>query len=175
MSHQEQHLTYIPLEEGRTFRVLSDIMTFKLGRADTQGAFFLCFDQVPPQGGAAMHRQQGQETFVIFEGELEFSTQDESETSTFTASRGAVVHVPAGIAHAYANISTVPASMLVIFTPAGLTERFFEQIGIPVTDRGNLPPPAFPDPERVQTLLQEHQVQLVMPPSLNTYGDQKTD
>ena len=96
MSHQEQHLTYIPLEEGRTFRVLSDIMTFKLGRADTQGAFFLCFDQVPPQGGAAMHRQQGQETFVIFEGELEFSTQDESETSTFTASRGAVVHVPAG-------------------------------------------------------------------------------
>ncbi len=151
------------LEEGRKFRVLTDLITFKLGGSDTQGTFFLIFDKVEPQGGVAMHRQSGQETFIIFEGELKFTIQQNDEVSTFTASRGAVVHVPAGVAHAYNNTSTSPTSMFVLFTPAGKTEQFFERFGVPVTDEHMIPSPVIPDAETLRIMQQEYNIQLVPP------------
>ena len=163
MNLSEQHVTHIPLENGRKFRVLTDLMTFKLEGSDTQEAFFLIFDKVEPQGGVAMHRQSGQETFVIFEGELEFTIQQNDEVSTFTTSQGAVVHVPAGVAHAYNNISASPTSMFVLFTPAGKTEQFFERFGVSVTDEHAIPSSVIPDAETLQIMLQEYNVQLVPP------------
>lgn len=163
MNNQEQHVTFMHLEEGRKFRVLTDLITFKLGGSDTQGTFFLIFDKVEPQGGVAMHRQSGQETFIIFEGELKFTIQQNDEVSTFTASRGAVVHVPAGVAHAYNNTSTSPTSMFVLFTPAGKTEQFFERFGVPVTDEHMIPSPVIPDAETLRIMQQEYNIQLVPP------------
>lgn len=170
MSEQGQpHLIFLPtLEEGaETYRVLSDLMTFKLSGTHTRGTFFLCFNQVPPQGGAGMHRQKGEETFIIWEGELEFSTQHENTITTFTASRGAIIHVPQGVAHGYRNTNDAPASMLVIFAPAGKAEQFFRTLGVPVADHTHAPLPTPPDLEALQALLQEHQVELVAPPPDN--------
>jgi quercetin dioxygenase-like cupin family protein len=163
MNISEQPITYLSLEEGRKFRVLTDLMTFKLGGIATQEAFFLIFDKVEPQGGVAMHRQSGQATFIIFEGELEFTIQQNDKASTFTASRGAVVHLPAGVAHAYNNISASPTSMFVLFTPAGKTEQFFERFGVSVANEHTIPSPVIPGAETLRIMQQEYDVQLVPP------------
>ncbi|MEO6888575.1 MAG: cupin domain-containing protein [Ktedonobacteraceae bacterium] len=159
---QKQQLIFVPsLEEGPTYRVLSDLMSFPLGSTQTEGTFLLCFNQVPPQGEVAMHRQTAKETFIVWEGEIEFSTLSNGAITRFRAPRGAIVHVPEGVAHAYRNVSEIPASMLVLFMPAGQTEHFFARLGVPVTDRTQPPPPAMPDPVLLQKLLKNSQVQIV--------------
>lgn len=166
MDHSTQPLIVLPPEEGQTFRVLSDLMTFKLVSKQTQNAFFLCFSHVPPQSGVAMHKQAGQETFIIFEGEVEFSTLSEEKIVTFPAPRGTVVHIPEQAPHAYRNVSDAPASMFVLFAPGG-AERFFQQLGVPVTDQTAVQasPRAPFDPELLQKLSLRYGVQLVVPPS----------
>ncbi len=159
---QEQQLIFIPsLEEGPTYRVLWDVMNFPLRSSQTGGAFLLCFNQLPADAQVGMHRQPGQETFIVWEGEIEFSTLSHGDLSTFNASRGAIVHIPEGVAHAYRNISAVPASMLVLFMPAGPTEHFFKRLGVPIVDRTQAPPPTLPDPETLLALLKDYQVNLV--------------
>lgn len=153
-------LILCPAGEGASFRVLSDVMTFKLTGAQTQDALFLCFDQVPPGGGVTMHKQAGQETFLVFEGELEFCTLSEpdGERVIFTASRGDVVHVNEYIPHAYRNTTEVSASMFIFFTPAG-AEQFFQKLGSPIMD-SDVKAPSL-SPELFRDLLQQYGVQLV--------------
>ena len=153
----------LPPEFGQTFRVVTDLMTFKLTSTQTQNAFFLCFHDVPPQSGVDMHTQAGQETFIVFDGELEFSTLKDEEVVKYAASRGAVIHVPEGIPHKYQNTSADPASMVVLFTPGG-AERFFERVGVPIGDHTQASAPLSPDPEEVEKLLRQYKVRLVAPP-----------
>ena len=153
-------LIFHPAGEGPSFRVLSDVMMFKLTGAQTQNAFFLCFDQVPPGGGVNLHKQAGQETFLVFEGELEFCTLSEpdGERVIFTASRGDVIHVNEDVPHAYRNTTNVPASMFIFFTPAG-AERFFQKLGSPTAESDEKVPSL--SPELFRDLLRQYGVQLV--------------
>jgi quercetin dioxygenase-like cupin family protein len=148
--------------EGRTLRVFNDLITIKLRGTQTQRAFSLFFVQVLPGGGVRRHTQLGQETFILFEGELEFSLQDGPTLTTFTATPGTVIHVPEGVAHGYRNASEAPAAFFVFFTPSG-SERFFERLGVPVTDPNHLPAFAFPDPASLGALLEEFGVRIVSP------------
>lgn len=164
MDHAAQPMIVLPPEEGETFRVLSDLMTFKLVSEQTQQAFFLCFSHVPPQSEVAMHKQVGQETFIIFEGELEFSTLSEDKITTFAAPRGTVIHIPEWTPHAYKNASPAPASMFVLFTPGG-AEKFFQRLGTPITDQTPTRTPRALDPDLLNKLSRQYGVQLVSLPA----------
>ena len=164
MNDQAPRVITIPAGAGTpTLRVLGDLITFTLRGDQTRRAFSLFFDQVPPGGEVPAHTQQGQETFIIFEGELEFSAQDGTTLETFTAGRGTVIHVPEGAAHGYRNVSTAPAAFFVIFTPSGASERFFERLGVPTSGPDHLPSFAPPDPQVLAALLEELGIRIVSP------------
>lgn len=146
-----------------TLRMLGDLITFTLSGKQTQRAFSLFFNQVPPGAGVPAHTQLGQETFIMFEGELEFSFPDGTATHTFTATRGAVIHIPEGVAHGYQNTSSASAAFFVIFAPSGMSERFFGELGVPVTGPDHLPLFAPPDPQVLARLAKEVGLRSVPP------------
>jgi quercetin dioxygenase-like cupin family protein len=145
MDDQTLYGTAVRPGEGRTWQVLNDRVTVKLGSAQTQGAFALFFDQVPPGGKVPTHSHGGQETFMMVEGELQFRIQQGAALNAVTATVGTVIHIPAGAAHDYRNVSAATAAFFVLFTPAGASERFFERLGVPVP--GPDDPPAQTQPE----------------------------
>ena len=73
----------------------------------------------------------------MLEGEYEFL--DDGHTIRIGA--GPLIYVPKGNLHAHKNVGDKPGRMLVIQTPGGLHERFFEELGEPATDETKPPAP----------------------------------
>ena len=65
---------------------------------------------------------------------------------TEMASAGATVNIPANAAHAFRNVSELPARLLCMCTPPGL-DQFFLEIGDRVATR-SAPPPVLSEEER---------------------------
>lgn len=158
---------HIAATEGKTLQVLGDRVTIKLGGEETHGAYFLAEDEVPPQGGVPLHSQTTQETFYVLAGTFEFTWQgpEEIQPRSITIATGSVVHIPAGISHAYRNQGGAPGRILFIIAPAGMTERFFEEIGVPVAANAALSqtPAPLPDPERLQAIMRQYGVTVSAP------------
>ena len=96
-------ITILGAGEGRSVGVLGVIITFKLGGAQTEGVFALMFDRVNPHCATPMHRQRGDETFIIQVGELDFHMMQDGSVKTVKVGPGTVIHVPAGLDHGYSN------------------------------------------------------------------------
>jgi quercetin dioxygenase-like cupin family protein len=157
-------IRHIAATEGKTLQVLADRVTIKLGAEETHGAYFLAEDEVPPQGGVPLHSQTSQETFYVLAGDFAFNWQESSDSppSSISLASGSVVHIPAGVFHAYRNRGTEPGRILFIIAPAGMTEQFFEEIGVPVAgDRAGAAP--LPDPERLREIMRRYGVSLHLP------------
>jgi quercetin dioxygenase-like cupin family protein len=158
---------HIAATEGKTLQVLTDRVTIKLGGEETGGAYFLAEDEVPPQGGVPLHSQTTQETFYILAGSFEFTWQGpgEGQPRSISIAAGSVVHIPAGIFHSYRNRGEEPGRILFIIAPAGMTERFFEEIGTPLAANGDLPqtPAPLPDPVRLLEIMQKYGVMVGIP------------
>jgi quercetin dioxygenase-like cupin family protein len=128
------HETYVPPDEGSNLWFLGQLVTFKIhGQSAGAGVFQLI---TPPHRGTPPHRHSAQdETHYILRGQYEFRCAKH----TMRAVTGAVVHVPAGLAHSFSNIGAEPGELLCIATPAGPLERFIEAVGGPITDPGDPP------------------------------------
>ena len=63
-----------------------------------------------------------EETFHVVDGRLQFQVGEEQ----FTATTGAVLHVPAGTPHAFWNDGPAPARMIVTFSPGGFEDYLVE-------------------------------------------------
>jgi len=116
--------------------VVGDTYTILLSGKDTAGQFCLIDMFVPPGGGPPLHRHDFEESFILLEGQLQATFR--GEHTTFAA--GSTIHIPANAPHQFHNISTVPARMLCICSPAG-QEEFFQEIGVLVATRTTPPPP----------------------------------
>jgi quercetin dioxygenase-like cupin family protein len=135
METNGQRAIHVPPGEGEMRWVLGELVTFKIGGEDAEGTFALAEDVVPPQGGPPPHRiTHADETFYVLEGELEFVVGER----TLAATAGSVVYCPRGVLHGFRNVGTTPSRMVVIITPGGL-EKFFKEVGDPVTDRSSPP------------------------------------
>ena len=124
--------TRIVSGEGRSLRVLGELVTCKVTAEQTGGAYSL-FEVVSPPGGVPRPHIQHleDECLYVILGVFEFVEGDE----TFLAGPGSVVYVPKGNLHAYRNASRAAGRLLITQTPGGMHERFFEEIGEPVTER----------------------------------------
>jgi quercetin dioxygenase-like cupin family protein len=123
---ENQAITIAPGAGTKTW-LLGDTYTLKLAGAQTAGAFALLEAVVPPGGGPPPHIHYAEdETFVILEGEILFTTDE----GTIAAPTGTVVHVPKGSKHSYATVGLVPVRMLFLYVPAGM-EGMFDEIGTP--------------------------------------------
>jgi mannose-6-phosphate isomerase-like protein (cupin superfamily) len=142
---ENQAITIAPGAGTKTW-LLGDTYTLKLAGTQTAGAFALLEAVVPPGGGPPSHIHYAEdETFVILEGEIIFTTDE----GTIAASTGTVVHVPKGTKHSYATVGTVPVRMLFLYVPAGM-EGMFDEIGTPAQPGVAAPPSS---PEDVAKLL----------------------
>jgi hypothetical protein len=76
----------------------------------------------------------------VLEGVFEVYGQDESgEKYAIHAEVGDSVHVPSNVPHGFKNVGDQPGRMILTYQPAEPMLTFFEEIGIPMTDRHTLP------------------------------------
>jgi quercetin dioxygenase-like cupin family protein len=130
----------------------------KAGGDRTAGALSLV-EQTARRGVATpLHVQdEDQETFYILDGELTFFVED---GTAIRAQAGDVVHVPAGVPHAF-QVDSETARWLDVTTLQH--ERFFRAAGKPAPTR-ELPPDEPPDIDRVMSLADEYGIRILGPP-----------
>ncbi|MFH7028540.1 MAG: cupin domain-containing protein [Heteroscytonema crispum UTEX LB 1556] len=110
--------------EGSHLTIGNSEVTFKAVGADTHGHLGLFENLIQPGGTAPVlhiHRQM-EEMFYILEGEVEIQIGDR----TLVGQPGAFVLVPRGTPHTFANRGTKPAKLLIMFTPGGEREKYFQ-------------------------------------------------
>lgn len=95
----------------RACNVLGDLIHGKVSATDTNGAFSMVEEVVPPGGGTPPHvHSREDEVFYVLEGECEFWTRE----GTVRAKAGETVHAPRNIPHCFRNVSDHPARMLTL-------------------------------------------------------------
>ena len=115
--------------------LVGDTYTVTVSGADTNGRFCVIDMLVPPGGGPGPHRHDFEETFILLEGEIEFTFRGQ-----ITAARaGTTVNIPSNAPHRFHNAGTAPARMICVCSPAG-NDAFFREIGTPVATRTTPPP-----------------------------------
>ena len=118
--------------DGEPNRAFALPRTFLLTAADTDGAFSLWRETVPPGAGPPLHRHVGQrELFQVASGRLLFACEDERVELT----AGAVILIPPGARHAFVNVGDEAAEIVVTTTPGG-AEGFFREV-----EQAGLEPP----------------------------------
>jgi len=126
-------------EQGQGLWVLGDPYIFKVTGEQTNGQYALAEVTVSPQAGTPPHIHGVEhEAFYVLSGEVTFVHASGAQR----VKAGGFVQIPPGAVHAYKNETASPARMLVLLTPAGF-ERFFQEIGTPISD-APAPPPVTP-------------------------------
>jgi quercetin dioxygenase-like cupin family protein len=113
-----------------------DTYTILIAGADTAERYTLIDMHVPPGGGPPPHRHDFEEMFTVLEGEIELTFRGQQSV----ARAGDTVNVPANAPHMFRNAGDRAARVLCLCSPAG-QERFFAEIGVPVSHRTEAPPP----------------------------------
>jgi len=116
-----------------------DILTFLATTEETDGAYFMLEDALPPGAGVPTHIHHDQaETFYIVEGELEMMLDGEVRQAT----AGDFLHVSKGSPHSFTNRSQSLVKLLATYVPAGNAEKFYREAMDETTNRNATPPSA---------------------------------
>jgi mannose-6-phosphate isomerase-like protein (cupin superfamily) len=144
-----------------TYWVVGDRYIFLLTAKETGGQFSLFEFTVPPERGSPPHVHHNEdETFVILEGEAEFTVAGQSHH----VGKGQTVFGPRNVPHNFRNVGSVPLRMIVMTTPGGLDE-FFAAAGTPAPDQTTLPPPPTEaDKQRMLSVAARYGIELLPPP-----------
>ena len=166
MTTQKQELLHVPAGAGSSLLMRTDLVTFKVTRQETAGAFLLLEATVPPQGGPPLHTHPEQETFYILEGSFELIGVQDGSPTRVQAGAGETVTIAPHAPHAYKNVGTTTGKLLAFFTPATI-QGFFEEVGVPVSDPSHLPEPDT-SPEALARFIEagkKYQFSVVQPPA----------
>lgn len=128
-------------------------LVFKLTGEDTGGAldYFIC--QVTPHGGPPLHVHHHQhETIHVLAGRFKVRTGDQE----YTLEPGGFAYLPAGLPHAFLNLTDQPAELIIVFAPGG-GHKFFEELG-PATRGATL------DRDEIAGIFERHGMTLLGPP-----------
>jgi mannose-6-phosphate isomerase-like protein (cupin superfamily) len=131
-----QQIVIRAAETGPAFWGPGDRYTFLITGEQSGGAYFVMEALVPPGGGPPPHIHRNEdETFYIVAGECSIMIGD----TKVEAKHGDFINIPRGVVHCFRNNGSVPARMIVTFTPAGM-EGFFLETLEPAVDRHAAPP-----------------------------------
>lgn len=109
--------------EGEQLQAPGITCTFKI-TGDDSGSSIGVYELVlqPRQQGARLHfHRRTTETFIVTEGTLTLQKGEE----IVRVSAGSVVHIPAGVLHAFGNTSDEVVSVFLLFHPARNREAYF--------------------------------------------------
>lgn len=147
------------LEEGKSVWFLGTLMTLKAGAEQTQGAFGLIEQVLPPGFAPPLHVHHAEdEAFYLLEGEATFTCGDR----TTRARPGSCIFFPRDIPHWFRIEGTEQARLLQFNMPAGL-EQFFIEAGEPVSETA-APPAGPPDMEKLARLAARYHMEILGPP-----------
>jgi uncharacterized cupin superfamily protein len=130
---------------GTTIRVLSTA-------AQSVGASTFEFLAMPGWDTGSHLHSTVEEQFYVLDGEMEIRAGDR----LVSAHPGTFVHVPTGVAHAFANRGTAPSRMLLVCTPPG-HERYFAELAAILARDGA------PDPDEIGSLRARYDTTQVSP------------
>ena len=159
MTTQTKQMQIVHTAQGALYQVMSDRIQVKTSSADTDEAYVIVEVVSPPGGGPprlATHPQQ--ETFYILEGEFGIDTLRDGVPARDVARAGDVVNIPGMVPHTFRNIGSAPGRFIAISAPGGM-DRFFAELGVPITDPANPSKPSGPpDMQRVIEICARHNV-----------------
>ncbi len=153
---------HLPAGAGRTFRVLGDLVTIKAVAHQTGGAYAL-FEvrTVPGQGPPPHARRYDDATFFILEGACALAIGDQA----VELGPGGYAFVPRGTVHAYTNVGTGPARLLILASPGGIYEEFVADVGELIADPATAALPASPpDLGRALAAAPKYGIEFAAPP-----------
>src|SRR5687768_7583846 len=112
MSHS-QNGTYVSQGQGESDWLVGGLITVKVGRNDSDGAFFIAEESTPPQGGTRPHLHQHEgEVLYVLEGEVELLVGER----TIRADTGSCAYIPRRTLHTFKNVGTSHSRVLAILT-----------------------------------------------------------
>ncbi len=124
---------------GKSYRVISDIVTFIATGEDTGGAYAMFEVRTPPGTGVPPHIEHNDdETFYVLEGQYIFKIGNEEHR----LGPGDYARIIRGTPHGFRIIGETAGRTLVMTMPGGVHEHFFAEAGVPVDDPLN---PGAPD------------------------------
>ena len=130
-------------------------LLFKLTGEESGGLLDYLIVTVAPNGGPPLHSHHTQEEIFHFtKGRFKVQTGDETKI----CEAGDFTYVPAGMPHAFVNISNEPGEFIAVFTPGG-TDKFFEEFGPMMNAEGGPP-----EQDVIAALLEKHGMALLGPP-----------
>lgn len=113
------------LNDEPGYSVAGDLYRFLALSADTGGTFSMFHATIAPGGGPPPHiHERESEAFYVLKGELTFYAVDTGEVSR--GGPGFFIYLPSNRPHRFANESGELAEALILATPAGLEQMFFE-------------------------------------------------
>jgi quercetin dioxygenase-like cupin family protein len=126
-----------PDDNGKSAHIglVGDTYTVTVAGKDTNGQFCVIDMHIPAGGGPGPHRHDFEETFILLDGEIEVTFRG----SNSIVRAGETVNIPSNAPHQFRNVSSRPARMTCICSPAGM-EKFFAEVGVPVETRTTAPP-----------------------------------
>jgi quercetin dioxygenase-like cupin family protein len=128
-------------------------LIFKATGEETGGAFDYFVVEVAPHGGPPLHVHHSQgEAIHVAEGRFKVRVGDEEAI----LEKGGFAFMPAGLPHAFLNLTGEDAEIIVVFTPGG-GDQFFAELG-PLTRNGT------PDRAEVAACFERHDMTVLGPP-----------
>ena len=116
---------HVAPDGGRTVRVLGNQVTYKAVAAETGGAYSLFEAVIEPGLGVPPHYGRYEdETLWILEGTFGIRLGDE----VVELGPGGYAFVPRGTVHAVTNVGDGPGRLLLLVTPGGLCEKYFDEM-----------------------------------------------
>ena len=144
--------------EGRVIQAPGHSITLKATAEGTGGAYSLLEVVVPGNGPTQHIHKTEEEAFYILEGGVNIKIGDETIRGTV----GSFVLIPRGTVHTFWNVGPTPAKLLVIFSPPGFEQFFFEVWGERGEDEEEMDHATHI--ERLKAVSEKYNVEIVGPP-----------
>lgn len=119
---------------GEPIRFVGKETFVKLAAGDGALPISILEDVSPAHHGPPLHVHDFEEFFYILSGEFLF----EVDGAQFRVGPGDFAHGPAGVPHAFQNITDQPAKMLIVVRPGGIENYFAELAACAMKDPGNI-------------------------------------
>jgi quercetin dioxygenase-like cupin family protein len=82
----------------------------------------------PGSGPAFLHAHPAQESIILMEGEFEFYSQGPNGKASMKGAPGDIHHVGSNRPHGLKNVGDRQGRAFIVFHPADIQERFFEDL-----------------------------------------------
>jgi quercetin dioxygenase-like cupin family protein len=111
------------------FLVMGVTQYCRVRGSDTGGAYSVMEHLFPPGTGPAfLHAHPAQESIGIIEGSFEFYTPGSKGKVAKKGETGDIHHVGSNQPHGLKNVGDKPGRAFIVFHPADVQERFFEEL-----------------------------------------------